>query len=233
MNKDLLKSELLLRNVNVNDEQLDNLFSFMKLTLETNEKFNLTAIKDEDQFVEKMIFDSALAVVGNDLSNLNVIDLGTGAGFPGMVLYFLNPSINLTLLDSSNKKINYLAENAKNNNYSINCVCDRAENFAKQNIEKYDYAFARAVAPLSILVELVAPILKIGGYFVAMKGPGAEEEIEEASKAIKKLGLKLVKIYNDTLPISKEERNLIYIIKEKKTDTKYPREYSEIKKRHL
>lgn len=233
MNRETLKNELILRSINVDDVKLDRLFSFMKTTLETNEKFNLTAIKDEEQFVEKMIFDSALALVGNDFSTLNVIDVGTGAGFPGMVLYMLNPEMNLTLLDSTNKKIDYLDEYCKNNSFDVNCVCDRAESFAHSNIEKYDYAFARAVAPLSILVELIAPILKVGGYFVAMKGPGADEEILESEKALKKLGLRLVKIYSDTLPESNEERNLIYIVKDKKTDSKYPREYADIKKRHL
>ena len=231
MNKQNLVEQLQIRGININDSQLDALINLMKDTLITNEKFNLTAIKDEEVFLEKMIFDSAIALQELDLSDKKVIDVGTGAGFPGLVLYILKPNINLTLLDSTKKKIDYLDQYCKEHNYKVNCVSARAEDSGF--IEEYDYAFARAVAPLNILLELIVPMLKVGGAFIALKGQGFEKEIADADKAMKLLGCHLSKIIEDELPESKEKRSMIYIVKDKKTNTKYPRSYSDIKKKPL
>lgn len=230
MNKEKLLEELSVRGIDCNEQKANQLFDFMDTVLKTNETFNLTAIKNKDEFVEKMILDSALGLAHNDLSNKKVIDVGTGAGFPGVVLYILNPEMNLTLLDSTQKKINYLNAYAQTMDYKYKGVSLRAEDYAKLHREEYDVAFARAVAPLNILLEIITPMLKVGGVFVAMKGPGAEEELKVSQKALKKLGCRLQKIYSDELPESKEIRSLIYIIKDKETNKKYPRNYTDIKK---
>ncbi len=211
-------------------EQVDTLFSLMDKTLEANEKFNLTAIKDRDQFVEKMIFDSALVLKDLELKDKSIIDIGTGAGFPGMVIAILEPEAQVTLLDSTNKKINHLINISKELNVNTTAICDRAESFALANREKYDYATARAVAPLNILLELIIPILKVGGAFLAMKGAGYEDELNASDKALKKLSCRIESIYECNLPVSNEKRAIIRIVKDAPTNKKYPREYKEIKR---
>lgn len=216
--------------IKCNAEQVDTLFSLMDKTLEANEKFNLTAIKDRDQFVEKMIFDSALVLKDLELKDKSIIDIGTGAGFPGMVIAILEPEAQVTLLDSTNKKINHLINLSKELNVNTTAICDRAESFALANREKYDYATARAVAPLNILLELIIPILKVGGTFLAMKGAGYEDELNASDKALKKLSCRIESIYECNLPVSNEKRAIIRIIKDAPTNKKYPREYKEIKR---
>ena len=233
MNKELLLQELNAREIEVSPKQLEQLVDLMETTLLTNEKFNLTAIKDKEVFMEKMIFDSALTLVNNDLSNKEVLDLGTGAGFPGLVLYILNPDIKLTLLDATKKKIDYLTEFCASRGYNVKCVCDRAELYARKNKEKYDFVTARAVSELSILMELSIPMLKVGGQLLALKSKGVEQEIENASKAFKKLDSHLVTIQEDELPESKEYRATVVIKKDKSTNSKYPRDYAIIKDRKL
>ena len=228
------KSELLKlinnEEITCSEEQVDLLFNFMDKTLEANEQFNLTAIKDRDQFVEKMLFDSALVIKDIDLDNKTIIDVGTGAGFPGVVIKVLSPKAKVTLLDSTNKKINHLKEVTNGLGLSLDAVCDRAESFALANREKYDYATARAVASLSILLEMIIPTIKVGGYFLAMKGAGYEQEINDAKQAFKKLSCSIESIYECELPVSKEKRAIIRIRKDAPTNKKYPREYKEIKR---
>ena len=230
MTKEKFFEELNKRDISCTEEQFDELNKFMEYVLYWNERFNLTAIKDKDVFMEKMVFDSALALTDLDLTDKKVLDVGTGAGFPGVVLYLLNPKTNITLLDSTTKKIDLLKQYAEENNYKYNCVSFRVEDYAKNNREQYDYVFARAVAPLNILLELCLPLLKVGGSFIALKGPGVEEEINASDKALKKLNGRIQKIIVDELPESNEVRNIVYIQKEKVTNHKYPRDYSEIKK---
>ena len=233
MNKEQLLKQLEFEEITCSNEQADLLMTFMNDTLAANEKFNLTAIKDRDAFVEKMIFDSALAMRDLDLSNKSIIDVGTGAGYPGMVLKILCPSTKVTLLDSTSKKINHLKELSNKYNLSTDCVAARAEDYAKSNIEKFDYATARAVASLNILLELIMPMLKVGGTFIALKGAGYEEEINNASKAFKTLSCHVESIYECDLPECKEKRAIIRIKKDKITPKKYPREYNQIKRQPL
>lgn len=230
MNKELLIKELNERGISCNEEQYLQLEKYMHHILSWNEKFNLTAIKDESSFMEKMIFDSAIGLTNLDLTDKKVIDIGTGAGFPGVVLYILNPKVQMTLLDSTGKKIDLLNQYAKDNGYNYQGVIARAEDYAKDNREKFDYVFARAVAPLNILIELCVPLLKVGGAFVAMKGPGLEEELNMSGNALKKLNCHIQKVIQDELPESLETRNIIYIVKDKETQKKYPRAYKDIKK---
>ena len=229
MNKELLLKELAKRDIPCNEKTADELVAFMKHILEWNEKFNLTAIKDEEAFMEKMIFDSAIALTDLDLSGKKVLDVGTGAGFPGVVLYLLNKESDITLLDSTAKKINLLKDYAEQNGYNYSTVVARAEEYARENRGVYDYVFARAVAPLNILLELCLPLLKVGGVFIAMKGPGSEEEIVQSQNALKKLNGRVNKIIVDELPESGETRNIVYIVKDKETNKKYPRDYKDIK----
>ena len=233
MTRNNFLNELKIRDIKCDEETANRLEKFMDHVLSWNEKFNLTAIKDKDTFYEKMIFDSAIALTDLSLDDKEVLDVGTGAGFPGVVLYLLNPSAHITLLDSTSKKINLLNDYALENNYSYKTVCARIEDYAKENIEKYDYVFARAVASLNVLMELCMPLIKVGGYFIALKGPGVEEEINNSKKAFDKLNCHIEKIISDDLPESKENRNIIYIKKDKSTNKKYPRDYALIKKMPL
>ena len=230
MTKETLFEELKKRHINIDETKLNQLFDLMYSTLETNKKFNLTAIKDEEAFIEKMLFDSAIALEYLDINDKNVIDVGTGAGFPGMVLHILEPGARVTLMDSTAKKIKYLMGycSEKSLTQNVDFIADRAESRVIRN--EMDYAFARAVAPLNILIELIVPMLKVGGTFVALKSVGYEQEILDSKTAMKRLGCRLHKVVEDYLPESNELRVMIHIVKEKDTLPKYPREYSEIKK---
>ncbi len=221
------------RSIRCSKEQLDLLSTFMKSTLETNEKFNLTAITNPDEFIEKMIFDSALSLYDLDLSNKSIIDVGTGAGFPGVVIKILQPESHVTLLDSTKKKIDYLLDFTKKNNILVSGVSSRAEDYARDNREKYDYAIARAVAQLNILLELIIPMVKVGGTFIAMKGQGYDDEINSSKEALRKLHCRISAIYEFELPESQEKRAIIHIVKEKETNKKYPRQYTDIKRQPL
>lgn len=222
-----------LQKISCSKEQLNRLETFMNVTLETNEKFNLTAITNPDYFVEKMIYDSALALYDLDLENKSIIDVGTGAGFPGMVIKILRPNANVTLLDSTAKKINHLLEFAKQQNIKVEGIANRAEDYAKNNREKFDYATARAVSQLNILLELIIPMLKVGGSFIALKGQGYEEEINVSKEALRRLNCRIGQIYEFELPESHEKRAIIHIVKDKETNKKYPRQYTDIKRQPL
>lgn len=219
--------------IHCHEDELQNLEDLMSMTLSTNEKFNLTAIKDEDSFRELMIYDSALALLTNDFHHKKVIDIGTGAGFPGLVLAILDSSIDMTLLDSTKKKVDYLSSYIKEKNYDVKTVCARAEEYAKVNREIYDIALARAVAPLHILLEMIIPLIKVNGVFLALKGKDAQSEIKSSEDALKKLHCKIEKTYEFVLPFSKEKREIIVIKKLKETPIKYPRLYAQIKKNPL
>ena len=232
MNKEEFIKELKVRNVLVSEEQYSLLEKYMDYVLEYNQKFNLTAIEDKSEFLEKMIFDCAIVLNDFYLKNSTILDIGTGAGFPSVVLAILSNN-KVDALDSTKKKIDFIEKFTKENNISLNCFAERAEDFADKNREKYDYVTARAVAPLRILVELGIPMLKVGGSLLAYKGPNFEEEIEQTRGTFVKLGCHVEKVYMDTLPDSKEERAIIYIHKDRITDKKYPREYKLIKGKSL
>ena len=233
MNKEQLIEQFGAYKIPFDTQRVDLLMDFMNKTLETNQKFNLTAIENEDEFIEKMIFDSALVFSGHSLSNKSCIDIGTGAGYPGMVLKILDPSIQMTLLDSTKKKIDYLKQFADEKGIVINTFAGRAEDYARLNIEKFDYATARAVAGLPVLLELITPLLKVGGELIALKGAGFEKELQLSRSALKKLDMEIIKVKEFELPYSKEQRAIIHIRKNKKTAKKYPRDYSEIKRQPL
>ena len=232
MNKELLITSLAVRGIEVSEQQVNQLVDLMETTLLTNEKFNLTAIKNESEFLEKMVFDSAILLNDQDLKNASILDMGTGAGFPSVVLAILSNN-KVTALDSTKKKIDFIADFCKENGISIDCVNARAEDFSNNNREKYDYVTARAMAELRILIELGVPALKVGGKLLAYKGPNYEEEVERSRGTMCKLGCHIEKVYSDVLPETGEERNIIYIVKDRVTDKKYPREYKIIKEKSL
>ena len=233
MNKINFVKELESREISCDEKQVDLLWDFMHHVLETNEKFNLTAIKDEESFVEKMLFDSALLLNNQKFEGIDILDIGSGAGFPSVVISILSPKTHLIALDSTAKKVCFIKEYAEKNNLNITGVSARAEDFAKANRDKFMVVTARAVASLRILIELAMPLLKVGGVLIAMKGPGFEDEIAEAKGALKKLKCTVDYIYEDQLPESKELRALVYVKKTGETPNKYPRPFGEIKNKPL
>ena len=218
----------------VDDKSMSLLESLIDVTLEANKKFNLTAIKDKESFRELMIYDSLLPLKYVDLSEgKTLIDVGTGAGFPGLPLAICSDA-KYTLLDSTNKKIRHICgviDDFKLDN--VAAISARAEDYANKNRESFDYAIARAVAPLNILLELCVPFVKVGGTFIAMKGAKSDEELEQARSAVKKLDVEITSIFEEELPISKEKRTIILFKKLKPTNKKYPRQFNEIKSKPL
>ena len=226
MNKETLIKEL--AKLNLDTSKVDLLEEHMYETLKVNESFNLTAIKDEEKFRELMILDSVYPLQYFDFKDKKIIDIGTGAGYPGLDLAILS-SGDFTLLDSTSKKVDFVDKFcAKHGLFNVNCVCDRAENYAKNHREEYDIAVARAVSELPILLELIMPILRVGGYFIALKGSKGKLELDQSKKALEKLGGVVYKIDEYELPESKEKRINIIVKKVKETPIKYPRDYRQI-----
>ena len=212
---------------------ISKLESLMEITLSENQKFNLTAIKDEESFRELMIYDSLIPLKYFSFDGKKVLDVGTGAGFPGLPLAICSKG-NFTLLDSTAKKINHINNVCKTLDINnVDTVVARVEDYASSHRETFDYVIARAVAPLNVLIELCLPLVKVGGSFIAMKGSAGLDELKESKKAIDKIGGEVIASYEDTLPESGEKRILIEIKKIKPTNNKYPRQYSEIKKKPL
>ena len=220
-----LNEKLKLININISEDEIENFKIYMELLLEWNEKINLTAITDENDIVLKHFVDS-LTIKKYISENEKIIDIGTGAGFPGIPLAIMNKYNEITLMDSLNKRIVFLndvIDKLKLNN--VKAIHSRAEELArnKNHREKYDVAVSRAVANLSTLVEYMLPFVRIGGKCICMKGPNIEEELKNAKKAIKELGGEVIKIENFKLPESDNERNIVIIKKIRETSSKYPR----------
>lgn len=234
MNKEEFINELKKLNININQEQIDKLNTYRQFLIEYNQHTNLTAIKDEEQIYLKHFYDSLTITKVIDLNeDLKIIDVGTGAGFPGMVLKIIFPRLKLTLLDSNNKKITFLKQLAdKLEIKDIDFFNGRVEDFTKYNRESFDIVTARAVSNLSVLAELCIPLVKINGYFIPMKGSNIEE-IEEGTYAINELGGQIIEINKIILPFENSERNILKIKKITKTNPKYPRRYDKIIKNPL
>ena len=226
MNKSALALEL--EKLNLDASKIDKLEDYMNATLDANKSFNLTAIKEDEKFRELMILDSAFALKYFNFNGKKVIDIGTGAGYPGMVLATLCNG-EFTLLDSTKKKIDFISNYAQQHVYfNVKTVVDRAELYARNHREEYDFAVARAVSELSVLVELVLPLIKVGGYFIALKGSKGQDELKSSKKMLDKLGGEVYLVDEYELPESHERRVNIIIKKIKETPKKFPREYSEI-----
>lgn len=208
----------------VEDIQIEKFYNYMNLLLEWNEKINLTAITEPSEVIEKHFIDS-LTVLDEIKSDNKVIDVGTGAGFPGIPLSICSEA-KFTLLDSLNKRINFLNIVKENLDLSnVELEHGRAEDFAKNKHyrEKFDVAISRAVAPMNVLIEYLLPYVKVGGKVICMKGPKAEEEISKINKGLEVLGGKIEKIIDIKLGEEELSRKIIIINKIKDTPTKYPR----------
>lgn len=231
MTKDEFIKEVLKLGITLDDDKLAKLDKFYHLLICWNEKINLTTIVKEEEVYLKHFYDSLTLVKAVNLQdNLTLLDVGTGAGFPGIVLKIVFPNLKITLLDSLNKRINYLNEIIKELNLKdIETVCSRCEDYTKENREKYDIVVARAVSSLQVLSEIIIPTVKVNGLFIAMKS-NIDYEIDNSLDIIKKLDSKLENIVEFNLPIENSKRNLVVIRKLKPTNLKYPRNYSVIKK---
>lgn len=213
---------LLLDYQNLIEQHREEFDTYYRELVSYNEKVNLTAITEHDDVFIKHFLDSILGVdeIPKDAS---VIDIGAGAGFPSLPLKIVRPDINLTMLDSLNKRITFLDMVTSKLGVVSNNIHSRAEDYAVKNREKYDVAVARAVASLNTLVEYLLPFVRVGGVVLAYKGGSAEDEIVSAKKAIATLGGKVEKTLKFTLPENAGERNIIVIRKIKSTPNKYPR----------
>lgn len=212
-------------NLELKDEQYQKFYNYMNLLIEWNKKINLTAITSEKEIIIKHFVDS-LTILKYIPQEANIIDVGTGAGFPGIPLKIVKDDIKITLLDSLNKRIKFLDDVInKIELKNIRAIHGRAEEYAhnKEYREKFDIATSRAVANMSTLSEYLLPFVKIDGMVVAMKGSEINDEINKSKKAINVLGGNLIKIDNFNLPNSDYERNIILIKKEKNTIKKFPR----------
>lgn len=219
--------------IEITQKQLNQLEKYYTLLIEYNKVMNLTGITDKEEVYLKHFYDSLTIVKAIDLNKIETLcDMGSGAGFPGIVLKILYPNLKMTLVDSLNKRIRFLnivIKELKLNN--IEAVHSRIEEYSINNKEKYDCVTARAVAQLSILLEISIQSVKINGYFLAMKGNIENES--EYTNSLKKLDCIEEKIVKFKLPIEDSYRTLIKIKKLKRTNKLFPRKYSEIKKNPL
>lgn len=223
--KDLMCSYGKRIDIEFNDKQLDQFYEYMNLLLEWNKKINLTAIIEVEEIILKHFIDS-LTINKYIGENKTLVDVGTGAGFPGIPLKIYRPDLKVTLVDSLNKRINFLNEViSKLDLKDINTVHNRIEDFGKDKKyrESFDYVTARAVANLTTLSEYLIPISKVNGKCICMKGNDIEEEVNSSKNAINLLGGKINKIDYFELPNSNISRNIIVIDKIKETPNKYPR----------
>ena len=223
-------------NIVLSEEQLDKFDKYAEFLMEYNKTTNLTAIKDKESIYLKHFFDSLL-VSYNEIVDFNkvesLIDIGSGAGFPGMVLKIVYPHLKLTLLDSNNKKTKFLEKLAVILGFDdVVVINDRAENYVKNKRHNYDISVARAVSDLRIISELCLPFTKVGGFFIAQKGH-YEEELNNASNTIEKLNGEVISISKFELPVEKSSRANIFIRLNKEIDEKYPRPYDQIIKKQL
>ena len=222
--------------IELSEEQLDQLQKYFELLVSWNEKINLTAITEPNEVAVKHFADSLSVFNYVDFQKgASVIDVGTGAGFPGLVLKIARPDIKLTLLDSLNKRLKFLDEVLNTLGLEAELVHARAEE-GGHNIdlrECYDFAVSRAVARLNVLCEYCLPYVRLSGKFIAFKGGEADEEIKSASKAIQALGGKKTDVYGFELPENSGSRTLVVIEKVQPTPDKYPRQNGKIKAKPL
>lgn len=230
MNIELFVEELKKIGITLDEIKLAKLNKFYELLISWNEKMNLTRITEKEDVYLKHFYDSLTLYKVIDLNKeLSLCDVGTGAGFPGIVLKIVFPNLKITLIDSLNKRVNYLNEIIKELELdNIEAIHTRIEDYAKINREKYDIVTARAVANLKVLSEICIPIVKVNGYFIPMKAI-IEDEINQSKDIIKKLNAEIDYIESFSLPIENSIRNIIKIKKIGKTNNIYPRRMDKIK----
>lgn len=222
--KELLRSSKIV-NIELQQREIEEFYCYMKSLIEWNKKMNLTAIIEPKEIIMKHFIDSL--TINKYIKEANtIIDVGTGAGFPGIPIKIVSPDKKITLLDSLNKRIVFLENVIEELQLNkIETIHDRAEEMGRNENyrEQYEVSVSRAVAPLNVLVEYLIPFVKVGGRSICMKGPKIEEELEQAKRAIEKLGGRIDKVDNFKLPNSEIERNIIIIEKVRNTPKEFPR----------
>ena len=218
----------------LDETKTEPLEAFARAVLEKNKVMNLTAITDEADFARLHLLDSAALLNVADFRGKRVVDVGTGAGFPGVPLRILCPDVRMTLLDSTGKRIDFLRETCDALGLTdVDCVHERAEEFAAEHRESFDLATSRAVAALPILCELCLPLIKVGGQFLAMKSARSDEELDRAMDAITTLGGRLADVADYAIPGSDVTHRVIVIDKVDRTPKQYPRQFGKMKKSPL
>lgn len=217
--------------LSLSEQTQKTLCDFGRAVVEQNKVMNLTAITEPAQVAKLHLLDSLTVLAVQDLSGKKVIDVGCGAGFPGVPLKIACPGMELTLLDSLGKRMNWLQTILPELGVEANCVTARAEEAVETCREQYDFATSRAVARLPVLLELTAPYVKVGGAVLAMKGAAAQEELQEAQKAIRLLGLKVESVRE--FPIDGTSHAVIVLRKIAPTPKQYPRRFAKIKQAPL
>ena len=229
----ILKDGFAALGLPLTDAALKHFRTYYEYLSEQNQVMNLTAIEGEADTARLHFLDCAALLTVQDLRGLSVIDVGSGAGFPGLPLKIAQPDMRLTLLDSLDKRVRFLSETCGLLGFDdVECIHARAED-AKNLHGQYDAAVSRAVARLNLLLELCLPFVKVGGVFLAMKGPGAAEELAEAAHAIEVLGGGEAEILPYTVPGAEQAHNVVRIRKVKETPAKYPRRWAKIQKQPL
>ena len=217
--------------ITLSDPQIDTLCAFGEAVVKQNEVMNLTAITEPSAVAKLHLLDSLSVLCAADLTGKSLIDVGCGAGFPGVPVAIGSENTRVTLLDSLGKRVKWLEEILPTLGVQADCVTARAEEAAPKYRESFDYATSRAVARLNILLELTAPFVKVGGAVLAMKGSAAREELEEAKTAVKRLGLQVEKILD--FPVDGATHSVIVLRKISPTPAQYPRRYAKIKQNPL
>jgi len=221
--KEILKSGSEQLGIELDNEKIEQLMTYSSMLKEWNEKINLTAITDDEGIATKHFLDSMSAICTGYV-NSKVIDVGCGAGFPGLVLKIAKPEIELTLLDSLNKRINFLKEvSTELNLCGISFEHSRAEDGARRMREQFDTVVSRAVANMTVLSELCLPFLKVGGHFLALKGPLAEQELTDAKRAINILGGEVLDVFEAKIPHTDLSHKIIIVKKVRHTPMQFPR----------
>ena len=211
----------------LSEDACRKLCDFGNAVVEQNKVMNLTAITEPEAVAKLHLLDSISLLKCQDLRGKRLIDVGCGAGFPGVPVKIACPQVELTLLDSLGKRMNWLSTILPQLGVEATCMTARAEEAAADLRESYDFASSRAVARLNVLLELTAPFVKVGGAVLAMKGSAAAEELEEAQNAISKLGLKLESVHH--FPVDGADHAVIVLRKVRSTPAQYPRRYAKIK----
>ena len=233
MNKEEFIKALEKLDIFITDEQLKMLDTYYEMLINYNKHTNLTRITKKEDVYLKHFYDSLTIVKAIKLNIQTLVDVGTGAGFPGLVLKIIFPNLKVTLIDALNKRIVFLKEVIEKLNLNdIEVIHARVEDFALNNREKFDIVTSRAVAKLNTLLELCIPLVKVGGKFIPLKAE-AKEEILFSKSALKKLDVYIEEINEFNLPYDYGKRTIVKIAKPKKTSVKYPRKFSEIKRKPL
>lgn len=232
---EFLKNYFKKLDIVLSDTQAKQFEVYKNMLVEWNKVMNLTGITDDKEVAIKHFADCAVPTKLYDFKNKSVIDIGTGAGFPGLPIKITEPTVKLTLLDSLQKRISFLREVGSKCNIDAEYVHARAEDMGKDEgfRERFDIAVSRAVAPLNILCEYDLPYVKVGGSFIALKGPNAYEEVEACKNALSVLGAELVEIKGIDLPDTDLKHNIVIIKKTASTPEKYPRRAKKIERNPL